>query len=398
VKQGFGVLNAEVASSLKAGKTFLMKARPTGHWDPANPTKSEESWVDLPEGYFQIKDSLSDSTTFTTQVGFNTFTWGVTDGFNPVDVVSARRYSDPIRSEKLGAFSLAGKLDFDGLLFEGIYIPVQRRSILPGDKSRWLPREIGGDVVKGTTTFHPPRQPEYQYAPYYEYDAALKNNFGARISSHFWGMDAAAYYFDGASSLPATGTELNGTTVAVLPRVEVNANSMIGLRPIYHRITMTGGSLTFPFWELLVRSELAITKAYRKNNASITENITEAALELEHTFSGESSSFTAIGLLTFADLQENAGQSTSTPSLARMFDRGITLGGRWQPADAFTSEMFAVFDTKATGVLYHLEGTYKLDDAWKVYGLGEMFQGKTNTPIGVYHKNNRIFAGIKVSI
>jgi hypothetical protein len=401
VEQAFGVVNGELNASMKVGRTFLLKLRPTGHWDPNNPTRSEQSWGDLPEGYLQVKDTF-ESTALTLQLGYNIFTWGVTDGYNPLDVVSARRYSDPLRSEKLGAFSALARLDFGWVLLEGIYIPWQRRSTLPGDKSRWLPREIGGDILDNGTIFHPPAAPVYSFGSELEYDAALKNNFGARVSSHVIGMDAAAYFFDGASTVPAVSYTLDGTVIrtdANFFPLEIAANPQIGLRPIYNRVTVTGASVTFPLLsDFLFRGEVAVTKAYRKGSAKITEHDTEAVAELEHTFNFEKGTLTAIALASWADPQDNGTSTTSTPSLTRLFDSAAGGGLRYQPTETVSAEGYAVFDLKHGGALFRGEAGYKLTDAWKVYGGGEIFSGKTTQPIGVYRKNDRAYAGIRVSL
>ncbi|MGZ3651948.1 MAG: hypothetical protein ACXWSC_12210 [Bdellovibrionota bacterium] len=401
VKQAFGIANGELLGTLKVGHTFLARFRPTGHVDPNNPTKSEQSWYDLPEGYIQLKGNVAEGTAATLQLGYNTFTWGVTDGYNPVDVVSARRYSDPLNSEKLGAFSALGRIDLGWVLAEGIFIPWQRSSILPGDHSRWLPREIGGDIQTGGTLFHPPTVPVYTFVPPVSYDAALQNNLGARLSSHFLGMDAAAYYFDGASSIPAVAYTLDGTVIrtdANFFPLEISANPLIVLKPIYNRVTMAGGSAVFPIWELLIRGELAVTNAYRKNSSAITEQNTETVVEVEHTFTGEKSTLTTIGLLSWADPQDNGVSTTSTPSLTRLFDRAGGGGVRWQPTEAFSGEAFAVFDVKRGGSLYKGQLSYKLSDAFKIYSGGEVFNGQTTQPTGVYRKNGRVIAGLKVSI
>lgn len=402
LERKFGILNGELDGSMKVGHGFLVKVRPTGHWDPNNPTPNERSWYDLPEGYLQLKGSVSESTAYTMQLGFNTFTWGVTDGYNPVDIVSARRYNDPIFNEKLGAFSLLGRLDFGFLLLEGIYIPWQRESQLPGEKSRWLPRELGGPIQYAGAVTDLPSVPDYSFAEPISYDAALKNNFGARASSHFLGMDAAAYFFDGAATLPAVSYQLDVTATAIDPSTfnvtHWSASPHVTLRPIYNRVTVTGASVVFPIWELIVRSELAVTKAYRKGSPAITEQDTEGVAEVEHTFSGEKSTFTVIGLAAYSDPQDNGLQTSDTPTLNRLFDRAAGGGFRWQPEENTSVDTYAAFDVKHGGSLYNAQLTYKLSDAWKAYGGGQVFQGKSSQPVGVYRHNSRVIAGLKLAL
>ncbi len=399
------ILNGELSGSVK-GENFLLKLRPTGHWDPLNKTRGERSWWDVPEGYAQGKIALSESVSATLRLGMDTFTWGVTDGFNPLDVVSARRYNDPLRPEKLGAPSSTLRLNWIyenlSLLLEGIYIPKQRESTLPGDNSRWLPREIGGEIFTDNILFRPPASPTYYFREPIVYDDALQNNYGLRLSSTFLGMDLAGYYFDGAATTPATSYRLTGTVTKInlggSPEFEINANPAIGLRPLYHRVRMIGGSLVFPLAELLFRFEGAVTNDRRKNSSSIPEKITEAVAEVEHTFSFEKATLTAIGLFTYADYRENSGTTTHTPSLTRLFDRGAALGLRWQPVPVWSAEGFVVFDTKVGGNMLKLDTTFQVKDAVKIYAGAEIFSGKTTTPIGVYRKNDRVISGVRIAL
>lgn len=405
VGKDFVVLKGELNGSVKVD-SYLFKLRPTGRWDPLNKSRDERTWWDVPEGFVQGKFSLGEKVGTTLRVGWDTFTWGVTDGFNPVDVINARRYNDPLRSEKFGAFSITNKYDFTfedfSFLLEGIYIPIQRESRLPSDNSRWLPREIGGEIFTDNILFRPPTSPTYYYRQALEYDNALKHNYGVRLSSHLLGMDLAGYYFNGAATVPATSVRLTGTVTKInlggSPEFEINANPAIGLRPLFHRIRMAGASLVFPLADLLFRFEGAITKDYKKDSSNIPEKITEAVGEIEHTFSFEKATLTTIGLFTYANYQEIPGTATYTPSLTRMFDRGAAFGLRWQPVPVWAGEGFVVFDTKAGGNLVKLDSTFTVSDVCKVFHSAEIFSGKTTTPIGVYRKNDRVFAGVRITL
>ncbi len=399
VNNALGILQGEINTSLKIGKPFLLKFRPTGRLDPENNSESERYWADVPEGYGQLRFSW-DGGSYTTQFGWNTFTWGVTDGFNPVDVVNARRYHDPLRSEKLGALSWTNKLDFGFLLLEGIWIPTQRKSVLPASNSRWLPREIERDTVIDNTLFRVANNHTFYFRDHEELDDAFSNNLGARIALKVAGADLGFYAFDGATTVPATNLRLTGAVTAFLPGqspdLVIDADPPIGIRPIYYRQTVLGATAVKPMGPVLVRGVVAHTKPKRKA-ANVPVSVTEAALELEHTISRERSSVTLIGLLTYADT-EDPENTNSSNSLGRMFDRGVVLGARWQPMETLTAEIFTVFDTRYGSRLHKLEVTKSLSDAWKIYGGGEIFAGKISTPVGVYRGNDRVIAGLKLSL
>jgi hypothetical protein len=80
---------------------WRFKLVPLAQVDPINNSNSERAWIDAQAAYTQYQ-----SNGWTLQLGMNTFTWGVTDGYNPLDVVSARRYQEPLNPDKLGAPSV----------------------------------------------------------------------------------------------------------------------------------------------------------------------------------------------------------------------------------------------------------------------------------------------------
>lgn len=399
VNDALGLLKGELNTSLRIGKKVLLKFRPTGRLDPGNKSESERYWGEVPEGYGQLRLPW-DGGSFTGQLGMNTFTWGATDGFNPVDVVNPRRYHDPVNSEKMGVLSAAGKLDFGSLLLEGIWIPKQRRSVLPASRSRWLPREVSRDTVIENTLFRVANDHTFYFRDHLEHDNALTNNLGARAALKLLGADLGFYVFDGAAPLPAVNLRLTGAVTAFRPGespdIVIDADPPIGLRPIYYRQTMFGATVVRPVGPVIVKAALAYTEPHSKKT-NVPESMTETALEVEHTISGESSSLTLIGMLTYVDTKDPEN-TTSSNSLGRMFDRGVVLGARWQPVETFTGEAFTVFDVRYGSRLHKLELTKSLSDAWKVYGGGEIYAGKITSPVGVYRANDRVIAGVRLAL
>ena len=399
VNDSLGILKGELSTSLRIGKKLLLKFRPTGRLDPGNKSESERYWGEVPEGYAQLRLPW-ESGSFTGQLGMNTFAWGATDGFNPVDVVNPRRYHDPVNSEKLGVFSAAGKLDFGALLLEGIWIPKQRKSVLPASNSRWLPREVSRDTVLDNTLFRVAQNHTFYFRDPIEHDNALTNNLGGRLAAKLLGADLGVYVFDGAAPLPATNLRLTGSVTAFLPGQSpdliIDADPPIGIRPIYYRQTMIGGTLVRPVGPVIVKAVVAYTEPHSKK-ANVPVSMTETALEVEHTISGEASSLTLIGMLTYVDTKDPESTAASN-SLGRMFDRGVVVGARWQPVETFTGEAFTVFDVRYGSRLHKLELTKALSDAWKVYGGGEIYAGKITTPVGVYRANDRVIAGVRLAL
>ncbi|MDR3608664.1 MAG: hypothetical protein P4M08_14975 [Oligoflexia bacterium] len=404
VNQTFEMANLQLPTELRWGSAFSFRLRPELQADPWNNSITERYWAELPEGYLQIKPLSQGSSTLSVQAGFNTFSWGVTDGFNPLDVVSARRFEDPVSPEKLGAPSIALHAELPGgtLSFDGIYIPRQRRAILPGNKSRWLPREQfqsqSETVNNVTNTFLLPNTTDYYYQDSNILDQALQNNFGFKGEAHLPSVDLSMVFFEGEASLPVTDISASGNVIALTPTSSISlANPDIGITPVYYRQIVTGGSVVYTLGEFIFRAEAAFTRLISKElNLGLPGLSNEYVGEVEHAFAVGAGTLTAFAEGTYAQHQEVI--DPSFVSLARIFDRAVALGARYAPNETFLASALLLEDTEFHGNLVHLDLSDSLSDSIRVSGTGEIITGKDGTPTGNYRYNSRALVSLKYSM
>ena len=319
-------------STVKHGKEFRIKFTPTFQADPLNYSASERYWSELPESYLQFQSSG-----FNIQAGYNTFTWGVTDGYNPLDVVSARRYQDPLRQEKLGAPSLSVKKDLENVSFEAIYIPLQRKSILPGDHSRWLPRQVLTTTSIGngtqTATLNLPPQLDYQYREEQVRDHALENNFGLRmqVAGLFEGLDVSLQGFEGAANTPAVDIGASGSLVQFQPRLIIRADPQVYLTPVYYRQRVYGASLVYAFSGMIFKSEFAITRLISRGQ-DLLGNAEEFIAGFERPIPVWGHDLTLVVQGTV--VKHSVPVTNAATSLNRIFDQAFLGGLRYPLTDA----------------------------------------------------------------
>ncbi len=98
----------------------------------------EKAYGDVPEAYLDFKMASSARL----RLGMNTVNWAVTDVSSPSDVVNPLAIFHPLRIYKRGSPMLELQYDKEVLGVHAIYIPRQRRSLLPSEDSRWLPRQF----------------------------------------------------------------------------------------------------------------------------------------------------------------------------------------------------------------------------------------------------------------
>jgi hypothetical protein len=377
--------NLKLPTTIRYGKRWRLRLLPVLQADPDNLSKRERYYTDPQEAFVQWSQLP-----LTVQLGFNVVQWGDTDIFNPLDVVNARRYWDPFRSEKLGAPGLFVKRDWESFFIEALYIPKQRESKIPGEKSRWMPRDVYKSRSVGTG-FGParivlPSNLNYQYAESLELDNALDNNFGARVKFRLSGFDWTIAGFQGAATAPAVNLKRITATATSLTPLTFVVNPDVTLQAAYYKIRMTGTSFAWVLGDFLVKGVAAYTKPLSVRR-DLPTRVWENALGLERTFSFGEMSMTMIAQGTYVDRGDAV--DTNSVSLSRMFDRAGMMAIRFQPGEKWTVLASALRDFRFIGNLFHAELGYKIRDGWKLDLTGDILGGAAETPLGTYRRNDR---------
>jgi hypothetical protein len=386
--RGFrGIGTFKFPSTLRSGRAFRLKLLPLAQVDQQNVSQNERFYWDFPEAYLQYQ-----SLPWTFQAGLNVFQWGDTDVFNPLDVVNPRRYFDPLRSEKIGTPALVVKRDFKKFFVEAIYMPVQRRTLLPGEDSRWLPRDIFrtrsvGTGEYGTWRVLLPKNLRYRYQQHIEIDDPLKNNFGLRAKFRFSGFDWTVAAYEGSAPAPTVTVGLIRLTGGSLASKTISVDPDVQLLPIYYRNRMYGTSFVWVLGDFLVKGASAVNKPTQAD-IDLPKKAWENALGLERTFGLGEGSVTALVQGTYVRRDEDV--VTNSISLARMFDRAVMGALRWAPDERWTVLLSYLNDLHFKGSLVHSEVAWRIADGWRTKVSGDFLSGPTETPLGTYKDNDRV--------
>jgi hypothetical protein len=396
-----GIYDLKTPVTIKSGRELRLRLLPVIQWDPSNVSHGERFFWTPQEAFVQYSPLP-----WTMQVGYNVQNWGDTDGYNPLDIVNQRQYFDPLRSEKLGSPTVLVKRDFETFFIEGLYIPRQPQTMLPGENSRWLPREFittqALATQYGTAIGQLPNNLAYHFVdPIFDH-AALQNNFGGRIKFRFPGFDWTLVGFSGASSTPAVkirkisanATQINtdnGNTLVA----EINPD--VYLWANYYRVHMGGTSFVWVLGDFLLKGAFAYTQSIKPDTGYILPNIVqENVLALERSFSVGDGTLTAVAQGTY--VQRHQAFENNSVSLAQMFDRGTMAGLRWAPNERWTVLGSYLRDNHYHGNFAHGELEHKIADGWKAKVAGDLLDGSTGTPIGTYRKNSRIFLSLNTQL
>lgn len=409
------IFTLKIPASLKNGRAVRFRFLPVLQADPENPSRvdpqhpdrNERYYWDIQEGYLQLQ-----FLPWTFQIGQNVQTWGDTDVFNPIDVVNARRYYDPFLSEKLGSPTVLIKREWETVIAEALYIPWQPETLLPGEQSRWLPRDIYhsrafdgqsdglGHTFSGTVNV--PANLSYHFGRKAVLSAATRDNFGARLKFRLPGFDWTLAGFQGAAVSPAVNiTDLPGASITLNPgssKADITLGPNVYLQALYYKTRMLGTSFVLVAGDFLVKGASAQNHVVSKLDGVIANRLPKDdwsnALGLERTFTVGAGSLTALLQGTYVKRDENL--DSGSVSLARMFDQAAMVGLRWAPNEKWTVLASALYDIKYKGNLQHAEAAYKFADGFTGKLSGDLLDGETQTPLGTYRRNDRVMLSLNV--
>lgn len=356
-------------------------------------SNSEKLFYQFSKAYLRFKNN-----NFRILIGNTTYQWGKHEGFSPIEVVNSYRYINPINTEKLASPSLSLKWSpLDSVDMELTYIPIKVKTILPGENSRWLPREFYVTrILPDGSSFILPQNLQYHYRKAEQLDKARHNNFALRIRQKSAKIDLSAIYFEGAASTPSMNLFLTGR--GSIPgdgedtKIEVEPD--IGLIPVYYKVRTYGGSITYTWLNSIFRLEGAFTKQISTaTDKALPGNSTELAVSVEKEFFIMGKSITGLLQGNWGDYKTQAENGVT--SLSRIFETGVLLGLQYTHNKYLSFIGSAFADLKYSGSIYTLYTNYNLRESLSLTLVGSMLSGKGNTPLGTYSKNDILSLNMK---
>jgi len=362
----------------ESGRIFF---KPEFFSDPQNNSPEERIFVNLGEAYFKYKTPDS-----SIQVGSHIVNWGVTDGYNPLDVVNPRQFYDPLRAKKLGVLSLLLSHNSETSEQDLIYIPKTQASMLPGTNSRWLPREIY--IPRSTdnnVTLLLPENIHYTYGNKTTLNDAFDHNLGLRLQWHLGDIDLGITGFDGANSFPLVQPEVSGVVLQVSPQVIIQTDPNIILHLKYYRQRQAGFSWVSSQKGFLFKYATSYSQSQGEDPLLPGWSHSQvAALERNFHFGKDG---LLVAVLQYSVIRDQKEDNTNL-SVADIFRRAWMLGGRFTWNEVWTFHALGLYDTLKYTHYQDFALTRRLWDQWTAE-VGVMFiEGASDTPLGIYNKND----------
>lgn len=322
-----GVFTGDLSTTWTGG-SYRFSLRGSGNYRNGVREESRRAGGDAQEFFLEYAPS-----SFTLQAGLNTVTWGVTDFYNPLDVVNSSRYDDFLSPSKRGAPMVRFEKGMGRWVLEGLWIPNQLETVLPSESSRWLPREgLPGRYIGGITTadngtyvgFLSNDPVRYRYAPSVKWNDPLKNNFGFHLSGGFGVTDLQLVYHEGVNSAPQVRAGLvkvpDNAIVIGNPTVWV-LGPELQLEPHFAKYRTVGASIAPTLGSFIFKGAYARSQAMDKNIDLQASHSWVSSLETTTNFWGIDWTF----LLQNIQIYEERNASTAPFEVATVFSTNEIL-------------------------------------------------------------------------
>ena len=333
------------------------------------------------------------------QLGSLVKVWEGTDGLNPMDLTSMKNLRDPLAQESLGSLgvSLAGGEGF--LTWDLLYVPQQTPSRLLGETSPWWPRSHILPIQRENQELRLPEEPEYRLLPRESFGHSLENNGGLRVQLHGGSWDFSLAGFEGAAQTPLLQPVILGNAIEVKPRLVVQMDNPIQLRPIDYRRRSVAGALVWTHESWIVRlagrhdqpiqGDLTVPE-WMAGSGLTTQDLlpswsSQGILGLEKTVAIHDQSVIFVLQVAYGVNPESGGVFSSQD----LFQRAVLYGFRWPWSDVTTFNYSGFYEFKKNSSYGRLQWQRKITDPTLVEVSLDFFKGPPESLLGVWSNQSR---------
>lgn len=358
-------------------------ASPSLILSPNNKSLEEQTFFDLNDFFIRFKTE-----TWSIQLGQAIYSWGVTDGYNPIDVVNQKQYFNPLQSDKLGSPSLLFTQGFNAWDYELIYIPKNREAQLPGTHSRWLPRKVFiPQSPENDLVLKLPDELAYRYSERQNIDNPLDNNIALRVQYRGDFVDATLSAYDGVGAFPIVQPEVSGVIEQVSPKTVIRVDPDVVLHTKNFRLRQSGLSLVSNQQSYLLKYATSYTQTLGEDPLLLGwthENI----LALEKTWNvGTEGLLITVLQHSFLNSEET---NDSNLSMQEIFRRAWMVGGTLNWKEVWTFSFMGLYDSIHSSHFEEFSISRRLLDSWMLQVSSIFIDGPPETPLGVYGSNDAV--------
>ena len=346
--------------------------------------------LDPRAGYFEWAGE-----TIWVRAGTMTLKWEGTDGLNPMEIATQKDWSDPLNSQTRASAGFAIGRSGENVDIEAAFIPWQTRSLLPGERSAWLPRRATFPLRTDEFELRVPNEVAYRYGERESFHEPRKRNAAARVQVRTSYGDVAVGYYDGLADTPAIVPTLDVVPIQVNPKQIFELLNPVELVPVDYRVRTVAGFYSKALGPWILRLASRYDSPYRTDkegrfNPDVPTWSQNTVLGVERTF--EFSKVMLTGVLQYADVR--VPESNSLLSVRDLFDQALLGGLRATFGDDWTLFVSGFYSSKTKSAFEKVDLSYRLSEHWKLSGAVELLDGPEDSLLGVYGRNDRAYVGV----
>lgn len=325
------------------------------------------------------------------KLGMGTVNWEGTDFINPMSLIQAKNWTDPLNQKTKGSAGLYYSDQVGSFSWDLVFIPQQTLSTLPGEKSAWWPRHLQLPTENSSVELRIPDQVEYAVESAEVLDQALANNGALRLQYHGEGFE---WSLAGAEAVPTTPFLLptvDVTPIQVSPTQIYQLHSPIRIKPLYFRQQVFAAAFVYTLkswiFRLAAQSAQPIGTDFRLPARSSTE-----VLAIEKTFNWSRSQNITL-LLQIAATQKSESENLSL--ISSLLERSVMFGWRWPFYEKATWTTAFFQEQRYFSSYFHNEISWAFSDRISIQMLMDFFTGSSQSVLGIYEDNDRYMLKLK---
>lgn len=322
---------------------------------------------------------------FNIRAGYQIFSWGVADIYNPTDMLNPRDYSDIFDFEKDGMPALKFTFAGDKISFDGVWMPVPLESELPYEDSRFVqPFLSAANNPLFPVIGIPPANVDLTLNELTPPLSIKSSQFAARVLATVGRFDLGLSYFNGFEKVPSPEVII-GWPNPLTGKIPATVNE------VYIREQIIGFSAVTGYKGLNMKGEAALVIPYKS-----THDV-GAADDLNFVYV-VGADYTFFDLFDKDDLTitlEYVQQINSTKpnweDFADPFQN--TIFGRivYRFSERFNIELLGIYNFDNNGYYVQPEITWKpIEDLVFTFG-GSILGGPSDTLFGLFDKQDRVY-------
>jgi hypothetical protein len=323
------------------------------------------------------------------KLGFSTINWEGTDFLNPMDLISVKNWRDPLNPQNRGMAGAFYSDQIGDFSWDLVYIPVQSKPELPGEKSPWWPRRINLPVERDDMTLLLPDHVAYDIQSDETLDRAFLNNAALRLQYHGDNWDFSVGAHEGVAGTPLLLPIVDVTPIEVSPKQIYLLNSPVRIQPLYYRERSVAFALvkSAGTWIFRLTGQHAQSLGEDPRLPGWSEY---GVLGVEKNIEWGEQGIT----LLFQYTQSRRPQSETVSLLSSLLEKAAMFGWRWPVTEKWTWNTALFQEQKYYSLFLHSDVKYSLGDHWSVGAGGDIFSGSRDSVIGIYDHNSRVTSQI----